>query len=80
MQVRIPDDLWDTQVVPEGVVNNWLYDEGATVDKGAVVAVVMAEKTEYDIEAPVSGTLHILTATNVPVTPGTVIAEINPAK
>jgi pyruvate/2-oxoglutarate dehydrogenase complex dihydrolipoamide acyltransferase (E2) component len=77
MQVRIPDDLWDTQVVPEGVVNNWLYDEGADVEKGSVIAVVMAEKTEYDIEAPGSGKLHIVAGANAAVTPGTVVAEID---
>lgn len=76
MEVRIPDDLWDTAIVPEGVVSNWLYDEGAAVEQGTVVAHIMAEKTEYDIEAPASGTLHIIAATDVAVTPGTVIAEI----
>ena len=76
MQVTIPKDLWDTSVVAEGVVNNWLYDEGAMVEKGTVVAVVMAEKTEYDIEAPATGKLHIVTGASVPVKPGTVIAEI----
>lgn len=76
MQVRIPDDLWDTEVVPEGVVSNWLYEEGAAVEEGTVVAVIMAEKTEYDIEAPTAGKLHIVIGADVPVTPGTVIAEI----
>jgi len=76
MQVSIPDDLWDTGVVPEGVVSNWLYDEGATVEKGEVVAVIMVEKTEYDIEAPASGKLHIVSDQDAAVTPGTVIADI----
>ena len=76
MEVRIPDDLWDVAVVAEGVVSSWLYDEGATVDQGTVVAVIMVEKTEYDIEAPASGKLHIVAGTDVAVTPGTVIAEI----
>jgi pyruvate/2-oxoglutarate dehydrogenase complex dihydrolipoamide acyltransferase (E2) component len=76
MQVSIPGDLWDTGVVPEGVVSNWLYDEGATVEKGEVVAVIMVEKTEYDVEAPASGKLHIVADQDAAVTPGTVIADI----
>lgn len=76
MQVTVPADLWDTQTVAEGVVSNWLYDEGATVDEGAVVAVIMVEKTEYDIQAPVAGKLHIVVDQDGAVTPGTVIAEI----
>jgi pyruvate/2-oxoglutarate dehydrogenase complex dihydrolipoamide acyltransferase (E2) component len=76
MQVPVPDDLWDTEVVPEGVVSNWLYDEGALVEKGEVVAVIMVEKTEYDIEAPATGKLHIVADQDAAVTPGTVIADI----
>jgi len=76
MQVAVPADLWDTNVVAEGVLSNWLYDEGAVVDKGAVVAVIMVEKTEYDIQAPAAGKLHIVVGQDGAVTPGTVIAEI----
>ena len=76
MEVRIPDGLWDTSVVAEGVVSTWFFDEGAEVDAGSVVATIMVEKTEYDIEAPASGKLHITIQPDEPVVPGSVIAEI----
>lgn len=76
IEVRIPDGLWDISVVAEGVVSTWFFDEGAEVEAGSVVAVIMVEKSEYDIEAPASGKLHITIPPDAPVTPGSVIAEI----
>lgn len=76
IEVRIPDGLWDTSTVAEGVVSTWFFDEGAEVEAGSVVAVIMVEKSEFDIEAPTSGKLHITAQADEPVTPGRVIAEI----
>jgi len=75
-EVRIPEGLWDTSVVAEGVISNWYFDEGSSVEAGSVIAVIMVEKTEYDIEAPASGKLHILTETKGMVTPGALIGQI----
>ena len=74
---RIPDDLWDIRVIPEGVVSSWYYEDGDEVTEGAVLAVIMVEKSELDIVAPKSGKLHILADTNAVVIPGTVIASID---
>ena len=75
-ELRVPEGLWDTGIVPEGVISNWYFDEGSSVEAGSVVAVIMVEKTEYDIEAPASGKLHILTETNGVVAPGNLIGQI----
>ncbi len=74
--IRIPDDLWDTDDNPEGAIGNWLYDDGETVSEGTTVVTVMAGKTEYDVPAPASGTLHIDAAADAAVTPGTVIGRV----
>lgn len=74
--MHVPEGLWDTNTVPEGVVSTWYFDEGASIEAGSVIAVIMVEKTEYDIEAPVSGKLHILIETNGVVTPGSLIGQI----
>ena len=74
--IRIPDDLWDTDETPEGAIGNWLYDDGETVEDGTTVATVMAEKTEYDIPAPASGTLRIDKTSDATVTPGDVIGRV----
>lgn len=74
--IRIPEDLWDTDEVPEGAISAWLFDDGDEVEKGAAVATVMAEKTEYDIPAPASGTLRVKVPAEEAVTPGTVIGTV----
>lgn len=74
--IRIPDDLWDTDDTPEGAIGNWLFTDGETVEEGTTVATVMAGKTEYDIPAPASGTLHVDKDSDVAVTPGDVIGRV----
>lgn len=75
-EIRIPEDLWDTEKVPEGAISAWLFQEGEEVSEGSSVATVMAEKTEYDIPAPASGTLSIKVKAEAAVTPGTVIGTV----
>ena len=74
--LQVPAELWDVRMVPEGVVSRWYFDEGDEVEAGTVVAVIMVEKTEYDIEAPAAGKLHILADTDAVVVPGSVLADI----
>ncbi len=76
-QIRVPDGLWDTAKIPEAVLSQWLYLDGATVTEGSVVAVVMAEKTEFEIQAPADGTLRITVPADGVVAPGGVIGKID---
>ncbi len=75
-EIRIPTDLWDTEEVAEGAVSAWLFDDGEEVSEGSTVATVMAEKTEYDIPSPASGTLRIKVKADQSVTPGLVIGTV----
>ena len=74
--VVVPEGLWDTQKVPEGVVANWFARDGNAVAAGATIAELMVEKATYEITAPVAGRLRILTAKDGVVRPGTVIGRI----
>ena len=74
--IRIPDDLWDTAEVPEGVVANWFFTNGGQVPKGATVAEITVEKTSFDIESPEGGRLKIVVPKDGIVLPGTVIGQI----
>lgn len=76
MEIRIPADLWDVNKIPEGVVNRWMVEDGGQVDQGTVVAVVTAEKTEFDIAAPSGGVLKIRVPADGVVTPGAVIGTV----
>jgi len=44
----------------EGKVVEWMVKEGEHVEKGQVVMVIETEKVTYEIEAPVSGLLHMM--------------------
>jgi pyruvate/2-oxoglutarate dehydrogenase complex dihydrolipoamide acyltransferase (E2) component len=76
IEVRIPDDLWDTAKVPEGIVANWFYADGSQITAGATIAELMVEKTTFDIKAPAAGILSIAVKKDGVVKPGSVIAQI----
>ena len=75
----MPEELWDTGRTSEGIVGNWFYRDGSTVDAGAKVAELMVEKTVFDIEAPAAGQLRILVPKDGVVRPGTLIGRIDSA-
>ena len=58
----------------------WKAKEGAPVEKGNVVLVVETEKIRHDIEAEVSGFLHILVKEGQEVPIGTVVGVIAKTK
>ena len=59
----------------EGVINQWLVEEGAYVEKGQELATVETEKVAYDVESPEAGYLHILVAEGETVPCETLIAQ-----
>jgi pyruvate dehydrogenase E2 component (dihydrolipoamide acetyltransferase) len=48
----------------EGKVVKWLAADGARVEKGQALVVVVTKKITYEIEAPASGTLHVVARPN----------------
>lgn len=73
-EISIPEGLW--RGTDQGVIAAWLYEDGNEVEKHSVVATLMIEKTQIDIDAPATGTLRILKPAETPVIPGDVIGEI----
>lgn len=73
--IRVPDDLWDDD--SEAVIVAWLYDDRASVQKGAVVATLGLEKVQIEVTAPESGLLVQLRSAESPVLRGEVIGEIS---
>ena len=74
VEISIPNDLWDED--KEAVLANWLFDDGARVEEGALIAEVMMEKTQFEIRAPASGTLRIKVTKDDIVARGTVIGSL----
>ncbi|MCP5122314.1 MAG: 2-oxo acid dehydrogenase subunit E2 [Pseudomonadales bacterium] len=60
----------------EGTINEWLVADGSHINKGSPVMVVETEKVSYDVEAPVSGFLHIILPVGETVPVETLVAKI----
>lgn len=73
-EITVPNDLWDGD--DEGVITAWLVDDGAEVNQGDLIAEVMVEKAQYEIEAPISGVLRIVRGEDEVVAKGTAIARL----
>jgi pyruvate dehydrogenase E2 component (dihydrolipoamide acetyltransferase) len=75
-EVTMPQMGYD---MTEGSINRWLVAEGATVERGDVIASIATEKADIDIEAYASGVLKkilVQPGTKVPVgQPIAIIAE-----
>jgi pyruvate dehydrogenase E2 component (dihydrolipoamide acetyltransferase) len=75
-QVTMPQMGYD---MTEGSINRWLVEEGATVERGDIIASIATEKADIDIEAYASGVLRKIIAqpgARVPVGgPIAIIAE-----
>lgn len=73
-EVRIPEDLWEED--QEAALTTWLVGDGATVQKGVLLAEIMTAKVQHEIEAPASGTIRLTRQVDDVVAKGDVIAVI----
>lgn len=73
--ITVPEDLWEGD--GEGVITAWLVDDGREVSQGDLVAEVMVEKAQYEIEAPAAGVLTIAKQEDEVVAKGTAIANLD---
>jgi pyruvate/2-oxoglutarate dehydrogenase complex dihydrolipoamide acyltransferase (E2) component len=71
----IPQDLWENGDLT-GSISVWLYEHGARVQAGDILAEVMVEKATYELVAPLSVTLRIEVAPEVVITKGSVVGSI----
>jgi pyruvate/2-oxoglutarate dehydrogenase complex dihydrolipoamide acyltransferase (E2) component len=78
MQVRIPEQLWASAILPEGALERWRVQPGEEVIAGAPLAEVRIEQALHEIVAPCTGRLTSASPVNAVLEPGSVIAEIVP--
>lgn len=74
IEIRVPDDLWAND--DEGTLSVWFYESGSRVDQDVVVAQLMLEKAQMDVESPAAGILHVEVPEDAPIRKGQVIARI----
>lgn len=72
--ILIPHDLWEGDA--EAVITAWLVGDGAEVGQGDLVAEIMSEKAQFEIEAPAAGVLKILEDEDAVVAKGATIGTV----
>lgn len=56
--VRLPEEAWeDVEDEVEGLLEEWLVEEGATVEAGQGIANATVVKTSFEVLAPAAGTV-----------------------
>ncbi|UVJ46365.1 lipoyl domain-containing protein [Pseudomonas sp. LS1212] len=72
--IVIADDLWEGDA--EAVITSWLVSDGTEVAQGDLVAEIMSEKAQFEIEAPAAGALKILEEEDAVVAKGATIGLV----
>lgn len=73
IQVTIPKIGFS---MSEGVLSEWLVEDGAQVVEGQALYAIESEKSTNEVESPATGTLKIMGEIGETYEVGTVIAEI----
>jgi acetyl/propionyl-CoA carboxylase alpha subunit len=75
--IRVSEALWSTGMLPEGILERWLVEDGARVREGEAVAAVRIGEALHDIVSSADGQVSIMAPAGDLVDPGCVIAEVD---
>jgi hypothetical protein len=75
-RICIPDDLWSSSILPEGILECWLVADQIQVATGSPIAQLRIEGALHDLLAPAAGRLTQITAPGAVIDPGALIGEI----
>ena len=75
--INLDEALWQNSMLPEGILERWLVDDGKTVTAGERIAEVRIESSLHEIMAPGGGVLTILTEQNTVVEPGMLVGRVS---
>jgi pyruvate/2-oxoglutarate dehydrogenase complex dihydrolipoamide acyltransferase (E2) component len=76
-EISVTPDLWATSILPEGILERWIFADGSPIEAGDPIAMVRVESALHEILAPAKGRLHIRCKANSLVEPGSVIGHIS---
>jgi pyruvate/2-oxoglutarate dehydrogenase complex dihydrolipoamide acyltransferase (E2) component len=74
IEVVVPSDVWEGDA--EASVSVWFFEDGETVQNGALLGELMFEKTAVEVRAPGDGILRIKAPPEAVVHKGDVLALI----
>ena len=75
MDIKISDDILDDDA--EAVITVWFVNSGEHIIKNALMVEIMAAKVQYEMVAPASGVLNIVSGVDAVVRKGDVIGSIS---
>ena len=75
-KIAVTPDLWSTTILPEGLIEQWLFPDGSFVEAGDPVAAIRIEDALHELVAPARGRLSIGLRANSVIEPGMVIGNI----
>ena len=74
--IRVPEALWSTGVLPEGILERWLVEDGALVLEGEAVAAARIGDALHDIVSSASGRVAWMAPAGGLINPGCIIAQV----
>ena len=74
--IRVSEAFWSTGMLPEGILERWLVEDGARVRAGQAVAAVRIGESLHDIVSTAEGQVSIMAPAGDLVDPGCIIAEV----
>ena len=74
--INLDEGLWRNSMLPEGILERWLVDDGTIVTTGERIAEVRIESSLHEIMSPGGGVLTILAEQNSVVEPGTAVGRL----
>jgi hypothetical protein len=75
--IVVPAELWGTSILPEGLLERWIFADDTLVEAGDPVAAIRIEGALHNIMAPARGRLQISLRSNTVVEPGSTIGAIS---
>jgi pyruvate/2-oxoglutarate dehydrogenase complex dihydrolipoamide acyltransferase (E2) component len=75
-EIAVPPELWACSLLPQGVVEQWLFPHGSRVNAGDPLATIRIEDSLHELTAPAKGRLSIAVKRNGVIDPGTVLGTI----
>jgi len=75
-KIAVSPDLWATSMLPEGIIEQWIFPDGSCVEAGDPIAIVRIEDALHELVAPARGRLSIGLKVNSMVEPGVGIGTI----
>jgi pyruvate/2-oxoglutarate dehydrogenase complex dihydrolipoamide acyltransferase (E2) component len=74
--INLDESLWQNSMLPEGILERWLVNDGTKVTPGERIAEVRIESSLHEIMSPAGGVLTILAEPNTVVEPGMAVGRL----